>query len=150
MEKIESFKVDHKKLQRGLYISRTDGDITTFDIRTRRPNTGDLMENAPIHTVEHLVATYVRNTDYADRIIYFGPMGCRTGFYFLTRNIPYDQVIELLKAAFAFVAEYDGAIPGVSPEECGNYREHDLEKAKTEAKKMLPVLENWKTENLFY
>ncbi|NMP37524.1 MAG: S-ribosylhomocysteine lyase [Clostridiales bacterium] len=150
MEKIASFQVDHTKLERGMYISRIDGDIVTYDIRARRPNVEPVMDNAPIHTIEHLFATYVRNTQYSDNIIYFGPMGCRTGFYFLTRSLPHEKAIQLTVEALKFTADYEGEIPGVSAAECGNYREHDLAAAKKEARELLKVLENRTPEMLRY
>ncbi len=150
MKRIASFEVDHIKLQRGMYISRIDGDITTYDIRTRKPNTGDVMDNAAIHTLEHLFATYVRNSRFADKIIYFGPMGCRTGFYFLVRDMSDEDAIGLTKDAFKFISSYEGDIPGATEAECGNFREHSLEGAKTEALNYLPVIENIGTADLKY
>lgn len=150
MDKIASFCIDHDKLPKGMYISRIDGDITTFDIRTRRPNTEPVMENAAIHTLEHLFATYVRNSDYSDSVIYFGPMGCRTGFYFLTRGLNSDTTIQLTRDALAFAAEYTGEIPGSTAAECGNYRDHDLDGAKKEAAAMLEILKSWTSEQLTY
>lgn len=151
MEKIASFRIDHTILPKGMYISRVDGDIITYDIRTRRPNKEEVMENAAIHTLEHLFATYVRNTKYADDVIYFGPMGCRTGFYFLLRNnVSHRDAIALVKEALKFASEFEGEIPGSSEKECGNYRDHSLEGAKKEAAAMCEVLENWKSADLYY
>ena len=150
MKKIASFQIDHTKLQRGMYISRIDGDVTTFDIRTRRPNIPPFMENAVMHTVEHLFATFARSSKFAENIIYFGPMGCRTGFYFLTRNLSPKDAIELTVAAFRFISEFSGEIPGAKAAECGNYLEHDLEGAKHEAAEMLKVLQNWSVVDLKY
>ena len=150
MEKIASFQVDHTTLEKGMYISRGDGDIVTYDIRARRPNVEPVMENAPIHTNEHLFATYVRNTEYSENIIYFGPMGCRTGFCFLTRALPHEKAIALTLGALKFTAEYEGEIPGASAAECGNYREHDLAQAKREAAMLLRALEDWTEEKLKY
>ncbi len=150
MEKIESFKINHNTLERGIYISRIDGDITTYDIRMKKPNGGDYLENAAMHTIEHLFATFARNSEYKDEIIYFGPMGCRTGFYFLVRNIKEEDVIALVKETFDFIAEYIGNIPGVSKIECGNYLEHDLDTAKKEAKEMQKVLADYSVEGLKY
>ena len=141
MEKIASFTVDHTKLEKGLYVSRIDGDVVTYDLRTRVPNREDVMSNGAIHTVEHLAATYLRNSEYRDSIIYFGPMGCRTGFYFLCRGMNDEQVLALLKECFDFVAVYEGDIPGVSAVECGNWRDHDLDGAKAEAANYRKVLE---------
>lgn len=150
MKRIASFEVDHTVLEKGMYTSRVDGDVTTYDIRTRKPNVEQVMDNASIHTVEHLFATFVRNSEFSDRIIYFGPMGCRTGFYFLVRDIAPSDVISLTKQAFKFIAEFEGDVPGVSAVECGNYREHSLEGAKKEAEMFLPVIENVTVESLKY
>ena len=150
MERIESFNVDHTKLMRGMYISRIDANVVTYDIRTRRPNVEEVMETGAIHTVEHLFATFVRNSELKDNIIYFGPMGCRTGFYFLTTGITHKQALELTKDALKFIAEFDGEVPGVSAVECGNYRDHDLEGAKKEAADQVQVLRNWTTADMIY
>lgn len=150
MEKIASFQVNHNTLERGIYISRIDGDITTFDIRMKKPNGGDYLENAAMHTIEHLFATFARNSRYKERVIYFGPMGCRTGFYFLTRNIPNGEVIKLIEDAFSFIADYEGEIPGVSKIECGNYLEHDLAGAKKEAAEMRDILIGYTEDRLKY
>lgn len=150
MKRIASFEVDHTNLQKGMYTSRVDGDVVTYDIRTRRPNVEEVMDNASIHTVEHLFATFVRNSDFTDKIIYFGPMGCRTGFYFLVRDMSEADAIKLTQEAFAFIASYEGEIPGVSAAECGNYRDHSLEGAINEAKMFLPVIEKVTVESLKY
>ena len=150
MEKIASFTVDHTKLLRGMYISRIDGDVVTYDIRTRRPNVEEVMENGAIHTVEHLFATFVRNSEFKDNIIYFGPMGCRTGFYFLTTGMTHAQALSLTKDALAFIESFEGEGPGVSAVECGNYRDHDLEGAKKEAADQKEILKNWTTADMIY
>lgn len=151
MKTIASFTIDHTILPRGLYLSRIDGDAVTYDIRTRRPNVEPVMENAAIHTLEHLFATYVRNSEYSDSVIYFGPMGCRTGFYFIVRDsVPKASVIELTRAALKFCAEFQGKIPGASERECGNWREHSLGAARLEAQAMLTALENWTVKKLDY
>lgn len=150
LEKIASFQIDHTRLTPGMYTSRVDGDVTTYDLRFVRPNTPPFLENAAMHTIEHLFATYVRSSAYRDGVIYFGPMGCRTGFYFLTRGLSAETAIELTREALSFIADYEGEIPGASAEECGNYREHDLPKAKTYAKKMIQVMENWSPLRLLY
>lgn len=150
MEKIASFTVDHTKLLRGMYISRIDGDVVTYDIRTRRPNVEEVMENGSIHTVEHLFATFVRNSEFKDNIIYFGPMGCRTGFYFLTTGMTHAQALSLTKDALAFIESFEGEVPGVSAVECGNYRDHDLEGAKKEAADQKEILKNWTTADMIY
>lgn len=150
MEKIKSFEVNHNTLHPGLYTSRVDGEITTYDLRFVRPNTPPFLSTASIHTIEHLFATYVRNSRWKDEVIYFGPMGCRTGFYFLVRHIPPQEVIRLVKQALSFIADFSGRIPGTSPEECGNYREHDLAGAQRDAKAMLERVKNWKESQLDY
>lgn len=151
MERIASFSVDHTKLQRGMYVSRVDGDVITYDIRTRRPNVEPVPETAPIHTIEHLFATYVRNSEFASSIVYFGPMGCRTGYYFLTRDtLPQADAIALTVRAFRFIRDFEGEIPGARPEECGNYRDHSLTAAKLEAEAFLPVIEGWTVDKLKY
>ncbi|MBQ6625455.1 MAG: S-ribosylhomocysteine lyase [Clostridia bacterium] len=150
MKKIASFTIDHTILPKGIYLSRVDGDVDTFDIRMRKPNVEQVLTNGSIHTIEHLFATYVRNTEYSDNIIYFGPMGCRTGCYFLTRNLEKSIVVNLIKEAFDFIASYEGEIPGSSEIECGNYRDHDLKQAKEDAKDMCIVLKNWNEDMLKY
>lgn len=150
MERIASFSVDHLKLKEGIYLSRADGDVDTYDIRLRRPNGGDYLQNPAIHTVEHLFATFVRNSEMAGHIIYFGPMGCRTGFYFLVRGMTGAQVIDLTRRAFAFIADYEGEIPGAAAAECGNYLEHDLSGAKADARRFLKIIQNYTSEQLKY
>lgn len=150
MEKILSFQIDHTKLPCGMYLSRVDGDIDTYDLRTRRPNREPVMANGAMHTVEHLFATFVRNSADADQVVYFGPMGCRTGFYFLTRGMDRQRAIELTQSAFAFIAAYEGEIPGATERECGNWRDHNLEDAKKEAQKMVKILESWTVAQLKY
>lgn len=151
MKKIASFTVNHDILQKGMYISRVDGDIVTYDIRMKKPNGGDYLQNAAMHTFEHLFATYVRNTAFSQSVIYVGPMGCRTGFYLLLRDsVSHQEAISLVREAFAFIADYNGEIPGTTRIECGNYLEHDLEGAKANARDMVQVLENWTVEQLAY
>lgn len=151
MKKIASFTVDHDKVGKGMYLSRIDGDIITYDVRMKIPNGGDYLPYAAAHTIEHLFATFARNSSIADDVIYVGPMGCRTGFYFLTRDlVSRKDAIELVLEIMKFIAEYSGEIPGVSRKECGNYLEHDLICAKEIAADMVAVLENWKEENLDY
>ena len=150
MEKIASFTVDHTKLLRGMYISRIDGDVVTYDIRTRRPNVEEVMENGAIHTLEHLFATFVRNSKFKDNIIYFGPMGCRTGFYFLTTGMTHAEALKLTQDALRFISVFEGDVPGVSAVECGNYLDHNLEGAKKEAADQEEVLKNWTTADMIY
>lgn len=150
MERIASFCVDHTTLIPGIYTSRVDDDIVTYDIRMRRPNIPPFLENPAIHTIEHLFATYSRNSKWKNSVIYFGPMGCRTGFYFLVRSMKNTDAIALIQEAFRFIAGYTGEVPGTAPAECGNYLEHDLNGAKREALAFLPVIQDWKEENLRY
>ena len=128
MERIASFQVDHNKLNPGLYLSRRDGEVTTFDLRFKKPNTGDLLTNAELHSVEHIIATLLRNSRAKDAIIYFGPMGCQTGFYLLfdSRQLTDADAVDLVKEIFASGAAYDGPMPGKSPVECGNYINLDV------------------------
>lgn len=146
MEKIESFRVDHTRLVPGLYVSRRDGGdekpVTTFDIRITRPNAEPVMDMPAIHTMEHLGATYLRNSAWKDQIIYFGPMGCRTGFYLVMfGQLMAEDVLTLVREAFAFIQAFEGDIPGASPVECGNYQEQNLNMAHYYAKKYLAALE---------
>ncbi len=151
MKKIASFTVNHDTLERGIYISRIDGDVITYDIRVKLPNRGNYLENAAMHTIEHIFATFVRNSEFSDSVVYFGPMGCRTGFYLLMRdNVGHSQSLELIKKAFTFIAEFEGEIPGCERIECGNYLEHNLATAKKEAKEMISVIQNWQVENMQY
>ena len=151
MKKIASFTVNHDTLQKGMYISRIDGDVVTYDIRMKRPNMGDYLTNGALHTFEHLFATYARNTALADSVIYIGPMGCRTGFYFLVRDtMSHEEALNLVKESFEFVRDFDGEIPGSRREECGNYLEHDLPGAKAAAEDMLEVLKDWTVERMDY
>ena len=150
MKKIASFTVNHDTLEKGMYISRIDGDVVTYDIRMKRPNGGDYLNMSAAHTLEHLFATYVRNSALSGGVIYVGPMGCRTGFYFLVRDMAHEDAIKLTQDAFAFIASYEGEIPGVSAAECGNYRDHSLEGAIKEAQMFLPVILNVTQESLKY
>ena len=151
MQRITSFSVDHDYIVPGMYISRIDGDITTYDLRTRKPNCGDYMDNITMHSMEHMLATFLRNSDAAEDVIYFGPMGCRTGFYFLVRDtMSHEEALNLVKESFAFVRDFDGEIPGSRREECGNYLEHDLPGAKAAAEDMLDVLKDWTVERMDY
>ena len=150
LNRITSFCVDHNKLMPGMYLSRVDGDIRTYDLRFVKPNTPPFLKPYAMHTIEHLFATFARNSEYKERVIYFGPMGCRTGFYFLTRNIPNGEVIKLIEDAFSFIADYEGEIPGVSKIECGNYLEHNLTGAKKEAAEMRDLLSGYTEDRLIY
>ena len=155
MEKIASFTIDHIKLKPGVYVSRKDhvGDsvITTFDLRMTSPNDEPVMNTAEVHTIEHLGATFLRNhEEWKDKTVYFGPMGCRTGFYFLTRNLDPEKAIRIVRDSFEYIASYNGEIPGVSEKECGNYREHDLEGAKKSVLPFLEATKNYSADMLDY
>lgn len=138
ISKNASFCVDHRKFAEGFYISRIDGDITTYDMRTRRPNGGNYMDNITMHTFEHMFSTYIRNT--ALDVIYFGPMGCQTGFYLLVRNEDNDVVLNEVKECCRWIIQHDGEVFGASETECGNYRSLELSAAKNEAKNYLEIL----------
>ena len=151
MERIASFSINHDKLHKGMYVSRIDGDVITYDIRMTRPNQGDYVGNGALHTFEHLFATYARNSQWADGVIYIGPMGCRTGFYMLLRDtISKADAIRLTQASFAFIRDFQGEIPGAKRRECGNYLEHDLEGAREVAIDMLDALKDWTPEKMAY
>ena len=152
MERIASFTVDHNKLQPGLYLSRRDGDVTTFDLRFKKPNTGDLLSNAQLHSVEHLIATFLRNAPQKEAVIYFGPMGCQTGFYFLFDNrlLSCEGAIALLQQVFTAAGDYTGEMPGKSPAECGNYINLDLETGKAVCKWYAELIADWTVEKLAY
>ena len=151
MKKIASFTVNHNRLEKGMYISRIDGDVVTYDIRMKKPNNGDYLGSGELHTIEHLFATFARNSKISDSVIYVGPMGCRTGFYLLVRDtVSHKQAVGLVQDSFRFIAGVEGEIPGSKKEECGNYLEHDLAGAKNTAEDMLKVLENYSEKNLNY
>ena len=140
MQRITSFSVDHDYIVPGMYVSRIDGDITTYDLRTRKPNCGDYMDNVTMHSMEHMLATFLRNSDAAEDVIYFGPMGCRTGFYLLVRNADNARVLAVTKRILADIIAYEGKVFGASRKECGNYLDLDLEKAKAECRRYLKAL----------
>ncbi|OPJ61096.1 S-ribosylhomocysteine lyase [Clostridium chromiireducens] len=157
MEKIASFTINHLELLPGVYVSRQDkfGDtvLTTFDIRMTRPNYEPTMNTAEMHAIEHLAATFLRNhKDYADKTVYFGPMGCRTGFYLILHgDYKSKDIVPLLTELYKFMAEFEGDIPGASAKDCGNYLDMNLPMAKYLANKFLSdVLLNIKEENLIY
>ncbi len=157
MEKIASFTINHLKMVRGIYLSRLDevGNdfVSTFDIRMKEPNREAVLDVPTLHAMEHLAATFLRNdSKWADKTIYFGPMGCRTGNYVLFKGkLQSKDIVEIMKGMFNFIAEYEGDIPGASAKDCGNYLSMDLPMAKLESKKYLEeVLENLKEENLNY
>ena len=151
MKKIASFTVNHDVLEKGMYVSRIDGDIITYDIRMKKPNAGDYLSASAAHTIEHLLATFMRNSNRTDEVIYVGPMGCRTGFYILLRDsVSLTDAIALVKDGLVFVRDFQGEIPGNKRIECGNYLDHDLPNAKLVAADMVNVLKNWTQEQLAY
>lgn len=151
MKKIASFTVDHDKLKCGMYISRIDGDCVTYDVRMKVPNGGDYLSPSEAHTIEHLFATYARNSELSDSVVYVGPMGCRTGFYIIIRDsVSGDDAIDLVRRSFEFISTFEGEIPGNKRRECGNYLDHDLPSARKSASDMCRVLELWTKEKLNY
>ena len=151
MKKIASFTINHDLLQPGMYISRIDGDCVTYDLRMKVPNAGDYLDQKGLHTLEHLLATYLRNSGSADRVIYTGPMGCRTGFYLVMRDtVAPEDAVRLVREAFRFAADFEGEIPGASRTECGNWLDHDLRNAKAEAAAYLRVLEHCSADTMTY
>ena len=152
MEKIASFQVDHTKLLPGMYLSRRDGEVTTFDLRFKKPNTGDLLTNAEMHSVEHVIATLLRNSHAKDAVIYFGPMGCQTGFYFLfdSRKLTGTEAVDLVKEVFAAGAAWEGPMPGKSAVECGNYINLDTALARAQCTYYSDVIRDWTAEKLSY
>lgn len=157
METIASFTVDHMRLLPGVYVSRKDSTgqdiVTTFDIRMTRPNYEPVMNTAEVHTIEHLGATFLRNHEsWGDKVVYFGPMGCRTGFYLLLAgDYESDQIVPLLREMFEFIRLYEGEIPGAAPEACGNYLDQNLPMARVLAERYLDqVLNNITPDRLTY
>lgn len=147
MEKIASFTVDHEKLSSGLYVSRKDSrdgvTVTTFDLRLTAPNREPPMSTGVMHTIEHIGATFLRSSDVRDSVVYFGPMGCRTGFYLLMfGDLESADVLPLVRRTFEFISAFDGDIPGALPSECGNWSDQDLAGAKAAAAKYLADLAN--------
>lgn len=140
LTRIASFSVNHDHIDEGIYISRIDGDITTYDMRTRKPNMGDYMDNLTMHSVEHMFATYIRNGKISDRVIYFGPMGCQTGFYLLVRATPCEEVLDAVIETLEKIIAHSGDMPGAKREECGNYKNLSTDAAKKEAKRYLDIL----------
>ena len=152
MDRIASFEVDHTTLLPGMYLSRRDGSVTTFDLRFKKPNTGDLLTNAEMHSVEHIIATLLRNSPQKDAVIYFGPMGCQTGFYFLFdgTKLTDSEAIALVQSVFAEGAAYKGAMPGKSAKECGNYTNLDVSLANAQCAYFSEVIRDWTEEKLRY
>lgn len=157
MNKIPSFTIDHERLLRGIYVSRKDSvggeTVTTFDIRMKEPNREPALHVGALHTIEHLAATFLRNDpEWKDRVIYWGPMGCLTGNYLLLRgDLEPSDIVDLMRRTFAFVADFDGDVPGTEPRDCGNCLLHDLPMARWEARRFLTeVLQDIKPENMAY
>lgn len=156
MEKIASFRIDHLRLKRGVFVSRVDRFgptvLTTFDLRLKEPNREPVIDVPALHTLEHLGATYLRSHPvWAERTVYFGPMGCRTGFYLILEGeLGATQALPVARELFEWIASYSGEIPGASAAECGNWRDQNLDMAKWEASRYLEVLRNPVAENLSY
>ena len=157
MDKIPSFNIDHNRLKRGIYVSRRDkigwAVVTTFDIRMKEPNREPFLHPETLHTIEHLAATFLRNDEeWKDRIVYWGPMGCLTGNYFLVQgDLEPTDILDLMIRTFRFISEYEGEVPGANEKDCGNYLLHNLPMAKLEAKRYLDeVLLSFKKENMEY
>lgn len=151
MEKIASFCIDHDKLCPGIYVSRIDhDDIVTYDLRFKKPNNGDFLTPAAAHTIEHIFATHIRSSELSDKVVYFGPMGCLTGFYLILKGASYAEAIAQIKETIRFTAEYEGEIPGAKKIECGNYMMQDLPAAKAETENYLSVIAEWQEKDLVY
>lgn len=152
MELIKSFTVNHDVLKEGVYLSRQDRNTNTYDLRMKVPNGGDYLTPAASHTLEHLCAMYLRNSAFSREIVYFGPMGCMTGFYLVTFDtLSHDDVFVALKEAFAFIKDFpEGEVPGSKKRECGNYLSHDLEGAKSLAKSYYEVIKDLAPKDLEY
>lgn len=155
--KVSSFEVNHDKLLRGVYVSRVDSvgseKVTTFDLRMKLPNVEEVLSNGGIHTIEHLMAVYLRTQsgDFADEVLYVGPMGCRTGMYLILKGLKKPaEIVPVLIDLFTHIEKFEGQVPATTSIECGNYRDHNLEDAKKEAKLYLEVLKNIKEENMVY
>ena len=140
--RIAFFSVNHDYIDEGIYISRIDGDITTYDLRTRKPNCGSYMDNVTMHSVEHMFATFVRNSEIGGNVIYFGPMGCQTGFYLLVRNTPSEVVLKTVFDVLRRIIDHDGEMFGAKREECGNYMNLSLGSAKVECARYLSILKS--------
>lgn len=149
VNRIASFSVNHDYIDEGIYVSRIDGDITTYDMRTRRPNMGEYMDNLTMHSVEHMFATYIRNGKIGSDVVYFGPMGCQTGFYLLVRNRADCEVLDAVIIALENIVAHTSEMFGNTREECGNYKNLDLTAAKLECERYLAVLKN-KTNDFKY
>lgn len=148
MDRIKSFEVDHTKLEPGFYVSRIDGDVVTYDMRFCKPNTGVVLDNETMHTIEHMIATFTRNSDISENVIYFGPMGCQTGFYFLVRScVPQEKAAAVIKKALEDTVNHNGEVFGASAVECGNYKTLKLDKAKAACREYLEIFSGVNTYN---
>ncbi len=150
MKLTPSAEINFDILKKGIYISRIDDDITTYDIRMKEPNRGDYLTNSALHTIEHIFKDYLKNSEFGDNIIYFGPMSSRTGFYLLTRSLTDNYSIQLIRDGFQHITDFWGKIPNASHKECGNCLEHNLPQAKEESKEFLEVIKDWTKEDLEY
>ena len=150
MKRIASFDVDHRTITEGMYISRIDGDVVTYDLRMKKPNQGDLLSNSEMHSLEHMFATVVRNSALGDKVIYFGPMGCQTGFYLLMRHDNHQENLALVKEVLRKVMDYDGEMPGNSEIECGNYRSLNMPLAKEAARRYYEAIKDKTVEDMRY
>ena len=150
MKTIPSLNIDRNTLKKGIYISRIDEDITTYDIRMREPNREPVMTNAAMHTIEHIFKDYAGKTEFSENILYFGPMASRTGFYLLTRSLSDNYSINLIREAFQHISDFWGMIPKATMNECGNCNDHNLAQAKEEAKAFLEIIKDWSKEDLKY
>ncbi len=151
MKKIESFQVNHDVLEPGMYVSRIDmGDIVTYDLRYKKPNVDDFLDVRAMHTTEHLFATFCRSSKISDRVIYFGPMGCLTGYYLILKGVSHEDAMELVKQGAKFISEYEGEIPGNTSVECGNYLSHDMETAKSDCAKYYAAIKDITVQDLEY
>lgn len=153
--KVASFTIDHDKLLKGIYVSRKDKvgseTVTTFDVRIKRPNIEPAVEISAMHTLEHLIAVYLRESEWADEIVYVGPMGCRTGMYIIFKgDLEPKDVLEPIRKAFEYVVDFKGKVPATTSKECGNYLDHNLTIAQYESKIYLETLNNMKEENMVY
>ena len=149
VNRIQSFSVNHNTLNEGIYISRVDRGVVTYDLRTRKPNSGDFMDHSTMHTLEHMFATYVRNSEIADSVLYFGPMGCQTGFYLLIRNADNEETLGVVKDVLTKIVNHGGEMFGAVKKECGNYKNLDLSAAKRECEKYLAILDSKENDFLY-
>ena len=147
--RIASFSVNHDFIDEGIYVSRIDGDIVTYDLRTRKPNAGDYMDNITMHSVEHMIATYIRNGSIGEDVVYFGPMGCQTGFYLLVRNAENERVLSVVKDVLEKIINHKGEMFGAVKRECGNYKNLDLSTAKRECERYLAILNSKENDFLY-